>query len=291
MSSESTPSQSMKPYFIVAAIIFVILLIVLLWPNSAPLTTTQPEENNIQTVAEPVEEEQLGVTDMVKPEVFTPVKQPAGVAITADMEVAEFEAEEVTVEVPIDVSDARVKSALLAVAKSPTFGKLLVNEALLQKFVINVDNLAEQKLSPRDTLVVPPNETFKTYNQADRVWIDRKSFTRYTAYVDALESLKTEELLSVYDNYKDVIEKKYAEISRPGANFNNTLMHAIDELLDTPQVPVPIEVYSESVMYKFKDPKLEALSGPQKQLLRTGPENMRRIKKVLRELKTALEER
>jgi hypothetical protein len=43
-------------------------------------------------------------------------------------------------------------------------------------------------------------------------------------------------------------------------------------------------------MYKFKDERLESLSGPQKQLLRTGPENMRRIKEVLRKLKTALEQ-
>jgi hypothetical protein len=42
-------------------------------------------------------------------------------------------------------------------------------------------------------------------------------------------------------------------------------------------------------MYKYKDERLEALSGPQKQLLRTGPENMRRIKAKLREIKDAMQ--
>jgi hypothetical protein len=64
---------------------------------------------------------------------------------------------------------------------------------------------------------------------------------------------------------------------------------AIDELLDTPIVPLPIEVYSDSVMFKFKDEQIEALSGPQKQLIRTGPENTRRIKDILRDLQDALQ--
>jgi hypothetical protein len=41
-------------------------------------------------------------------------------------------------------------------------------------------------------------------------------------------------------------------------------------------------------MYKFADRQLESLTAPQKQLLRTGPENMRRIKAKLRELKETL---
>ena len=68
------------------------------------------------------------------------------------------------------------------------------------------------------------------------------------------------------------------------------LLSAIDELLDTPEVPVPIEVYSDSVMYKYTDERLENLDGPQKQLLRTGPDNMRRIKAKLREIKALIEQ-
>lgn len=294
MSNEPTQLQQMKPYLIAAGVLFVILLGVMFWPSEKPQETSAPiqvEQSPPTSSPEPVAQaaEELGITDMVEPEVFQSIPQPTETVINPGMEIEEFEAEEVEVEVPLDTSDATVKTALLAVAKSPTFGKFLVNDGLIQKFVINVHNLAQANLSTKDTLVVPPEETFKTYNQADRVWIDRTSFQRYTPYVEALESLETDELLTVYENYREVIEEKFAEISRPGADFDNSLLRAIDELLDTPQVPVPIEVYSESVMYKFKDPQLEALSAPQKQLLRTGPENMRRIKEVLRELKDEIE--
>jgi hypothetical protein len=103
--------------------------------------------------------------------------------------------------------------------------------------------------------------------------------------------MSTEDLISLLDTYRPIIEEKYAEISMPKSSFDTTLLDAINELLDTPVVPLPIEVYSDSVMYKYRDDKLENLSGPQKQLLRTGPENTRRIKDILRDLKDALQDR
>ncbi len=300
MSSEQSQLQQMKPYLIVAVVLFIILLAVMFWPSPKtpePVVQPQPVSSAVETEpATPIADNyndngDTGITDMVSPDVFQPPKNVEEVALDGNNQIEEFEAEEIPVEVPIDISDASVKSALLAVAKSPTFGRLLVNESLIQKFVINVHNLADEELASKDSLVVAPQDSFKTYQQADRTWIDKASFSRYNTYVDALESIEVDELLSVYDTYKSSIVEKYAEISRPGANFDRTLIQAIDELLDTPQVPMPIEVFSESVMYKFKDARLENLSAPQKQLLRTGPENMRRIKAILRDLKSELQAR
>ena len=190
----------------------------------------------------------------------------------------------------IDESDGAIKSALVSVASSPHFAKYLVNEGLLQKFVINVNSLANQALSPNNQLIEAPERKFEVYKQADREWIDASSFQRYNGYVEVLESLEIEELMAIYENYKPMLVQKYAEISRPGASFDDAVIDAIDELLDTPKVPAPIEVYSDSVMYKFKDERLESLSAPQKQLIRTGPENTRKIKAVLRDIKRAIQE-
>ena len=289
MSNEPSQLQQMKPYLMIAGVLVIILLFVIFWPsqdssqNDDSLAIVSGEEMN--------RDANSVIDDMVKPEVFEAPPKPAESQLTSNMDVSEFEADEIVVDMPEEVSDATVKSALMMVAASPTFAKFLVNERLIEKFVINVNNLSSQQLSPKDALVVPPEDKFKTYNQANRVWIDNSSFQRYNGYVEALESVDTEELLAVFDNYENDIREKFAEISRPGKNFDSALIDAINTLLDTPQVPVPIEVYSDSVMYKFKDEQLESLSGPQKQLLRTGPENMRRIKDILRSVKDALEER
>lgn len=291
MSNEPSQMEQMKPYFMIAAIVLIVLLVVIFWP-------AQDSDPVVVPVVAPIvqnkvidEDANAGIDDMVKPQVFEAPPKPAAVDLSESTEVTEFEAQEVVVEVPVEVSDASVKSALMSIATSPTFAKLLVNDRLIEKFVINVHNLSSQELSPKDSLVTTPEQKFKTYNQADRVWIDKDSFQRYNKYTYALESVDTEELVALFDDYQTSIEEKYSEISRPGETFDKALIKAINTLLDTPEVHVPIEVYSDSVMYKFRDDKLESLSGPQKQLIRTGPENMRRIKDVLRSVKEALEDR
>lgn len=300
MTQETSQLQQMKPYLIIAGILFVIVLLVFFWPSSDKadepiIVPVSPiESNSIETEsAVPVlgSEQNDSLNNNVQTDVFQPIQAPSEVTIGDDAPVAELEVQEIPIEEPLDTSDGSIKASLMSIAASPTFAKLLVNEGLIEKFVINVNNLADAKMSSKDALVVPPQGEFKTYRQADRSWIDAKSFQRYTPYVEALESMEVDELLDIFDTYKETIEEKFAEISRPGTNFDDSLIAAINELLDTPQVPVPIEVYSESVMYKFKEERLEALSGPQKQLIRTGPYNMRRIKDVLSDVKEALLER
>lgn len=296
MTQENSQLQQMKPYLIIAGILLVIVLLVFFWPSSdetdepiiVPLTPIETSDIETEAAAPVLGDEQ---NSDLQADVFTPIQAPSEVTIGDDAPVNELEIQEIPIEAPLDTSDGSIKGSLMSIAASPTFAKLLVNEGLIEKFVINVHSLADAKMSTKDALVTPPQGEFKTFRQADRTWIDTKSFQRYTPYVEALESMEVDELLDIFDTYKGTITEKFAEISRPGTNFDDSLIAAIDELLNTPQVPVPIEVYSESVMYKFKEERLEALSGPQKQLIRTGPYNMRRIKDVLLELKEALQER
>lgn len=290
MSNEPSQLQQMKPYLLIAGVLVVILLAILLWPSSTEdESATNLLPTNVETA--PAAGLSNGIDDTVTPDVFEAPPTPNEVEITGDMNVIEFESKEVVVNVPAGISDASVKTALMAVATSPTFAKLLVNDRLIDKFVINVNSLSNAQISTKDALVVPPEQPFKTYSQADRVWIDNSSFQRYNTYVDALESVDSKQLLKVFESYEKTIKDKFAEVSRPGQSFDSALIEAIDTLLNTPQVPVPIEVYTNSVMFKFKDERLEKLSSAQKQMLRTGPENMRRIKDVLRKMKQELEAR
>jgi hypothetical protein len=58
--------------------------------------------------------------------------------------------------------------------------------------------------------------------------------------------------------------------------------------LTTPVIVEPLKLTRESVTYKFADPDLEGLMPLQKQLLRAGPENTRRIQQQAKALKEAL---
>ena len=267
MSEES--NKSLVPHFTIGAIVVAIILAVVFWPNEPEPVIVVPAPPVIEPIVEPIVDEQPTV---LIPEVV--VEQP--------------EPEIIPEPEPLDISDGTVKTKLLGLSDYDAFARLLINEALLERFVIMTNTLAEEEIAANNRVLVEPEKPFRTYRQADKEWIDPASYKRYAPYVEVFESLETESLLQLYQEYKPAIEEIFAEIGSPSDSFDEKLEEAIDVLLDTPEVPVPVEVFTDSVMYKFADRQLESLTAPQKQLLRTGPENMRRIKAKLREIKETL---
>ncbi len=282
--SESSEKKSLGPHFIIVGILLVVILAVVFWPSDEE---PEPVVNPEAEVTEPE------VTAPEEPEVFEPT-QPAPTVELEEKDDVEPLPEQVEPDPELlDTSDPAVKASLIesSSAGEETVNRMLVDEGLIQRFVVSVTNLANDEMAPNHQLLTPPEQSFRVYSQAGKQWIDAASYKRYTPYVDMLESFNNEALLNIYGIYKGDIQAKYAEIGNPGQDFNSVLLEAIDQLLDTPEVPVPVEVYTDSVAYKYADDRLENLSEPQKQLLRTGPDNMRRIKAKLRELKVLVEER
>ncbi|MEC9060171.1 MAG: DUF3014 domain-containing protein [Pseudomonadota bacterium] len=282
--SESSEKKSLGPHFIIVGILLVVILAVVFWPSDEE---PEPVVNPEAEVTEPE------VTAPEEPEVFEPTP-PAPTVELEEKDNVEPLPEQVEPDPePLDTSDPAVKASLIesSSAGKETINRMLVDEGLIQRFVVSVTNLANDEMAPNHQLLTPPEQSFRVYSQAGKQWIDAASYKRYTPYVDMLESFNNEALLNIYGIYKGDIQAKYAEIGNPDQDFNSVLLEAIDQLLDTPEVPVPVEVYTDSVAYKYADDRLENLSEPQKQLLRTGPDNMRRIKAKLRELKVLVEER
>ena len=287
MSNGDEPKTRLVPHIVLAIVFIAIIAVVLLWPASEQL----PEEPVSQPVElPPVVEQpaQVEEPEATLPEPFVPVPMPEEVVlepVDTPKPQTPVEPDPVTI---IDTSDAAIKSALLEIANTPIVGRLLVNDSLLQRFVVTVTNMADSDSAPNFQLLVPPEQPFRIYQQADRQWIDAASYKRYTSYVDALETLDNDQLIALYETYQNDIQEIYSEIGDANTPFTEVFIEALDEILDTPEIPTPVEVYSDSVMYKYKDERFENLSLPQKQLLRMGPDNMRRVKAKLRELKQAL---
>ncbi|MCW8093374.1 DUF3014 domain-containing protein [Alteromonas sp. ASW11-130] len=278
--SEPGEKRTLAPHVVIIAIIVVVILAVLLWPSN------KPEE---EVVDEPVVSEQETL-DVEEPEIFEPTPEPEPVEIDPDAEVEPMPALPEIEPEPMDTTDDGIRTSLKSLNEEAQTEELLVDEGLMQRFVVSVTNLSNDQMAPSHQLFKAPEQEFRTYKQAGKEWVDAASYKRYTPYVNLLESFENEALIDLYGQYKGDIQAKYAEIGNPDKPFNEVMIEAINQLLDTPEVPVPVEVYSDSVTYKYADERLEELSSPQKQLLRTGPDNMRRIKAKLREVKALLEE-
>ncbi|MEO9943682.1 DUF3014 domain-containing protein [Paraglaciecola sp.] len=275
-------SKSLVPHFTIAAIVVLAILIIFLWPSEpAPYTP----EIETEPSAAPVE-----VSPMEVPNVDTPPEFEAPPAMNEFVEPEPKPKPEIIPEPkPLDISDGTVKTKLLTLSDYDAFARLLINDALLERFVVMTTTLADEDIAANNRVLTQPEKPFRTYSQAGKDWIDPASYKRYTPYVDVFESLESSSLLALYEEYKPAINDIFAEIGNPNDNFDDKLSDAIDILLDTPEVPVPVEVYTDSVMFKYADKRIESLSAPQKQLLRTGPENMRRIKAKLREIQSVLQ--
>ena len=284
-TSEPTGSSSlanMKVQIILAVVAVVVLVIVLINMSSEPKQQVSPPQAVATPAAEPIVETP-SESDIIKEEIeeVIPEAQPEYTATPEPEPIPEPE--------PLDISDAAVKTAILALSEYPTLAEVVVNDDLLRRFVVFTNNLAEETLTENHQFLNVPQGQFRIYRQAGKEWIDAASYKRYSAYADALDAIETEQLVALYNTYKPAIDEIFQEIGNPSDSMDERFLLAIEHLLDTPEIPVPVEVYSDSVMYKYRNERIENLSAPQKQLLRTGPENMRQIKAKLREIKEVLE--
>jgi hypothetical protein len=84
------------------------------------------------------------------------------------------------------------------------------------------------------------------------------------------------------------LENAFSEMGYNPRQMDGIILQAIDVILATPIVVEPIRLSRDSVVYKFADPALESLLPLQKQLLRTGPENTKRIQQQAEALQEAL---
>lgn len=282
--SESSEKRTLVPHFLIVGAIIIVILAIVFWPSK--------EDDAVIPEPEVVQPETEMPSEPEEPEVFETKPAPPPVELEKPENIEPLPEPVEPEPEPLDVSDPAIKASLLDIstAGDESVNRMIVNEGLLQRFVVSATNLANDEMAPNHQLLTPPEQQFRVYSQAGKQWIDAASYKRYTPYVDMLESFDSEALLGVYAMYKQDIQAKYAEIGDPDQDFDEVLTEAIDQLLDTPEVPVPVEVTTDSVAYKYTDPRLENLNGPQKQLLRTGPDNMRRIKAKLREIKVLLEE-
>lgn len=188
----------------------------------------------------------------------------------------------------LDHSDAAATEALGLLTGQPALDSLFRVKSLIRHVVVIVDNLPRHKLPQRDmpTRAVPGQ--FIVAGPDAQPHISPKNYARYSPYVHLFETVSLKDLVATYVRFYPLFQQAYVELGYPKRYFNDRLIAAIDNLLATPQVQGPVALVRPSVMYKFADPKLEALTAGQKVLIRMGPDNAKRVKTRLRALRKAL---
>ncbi len=223
-----------------------------------------------------------------------PPEEPAPAAAAAEPAVIPEAAAEPGLEplafppVPLDASDAAVREFAAVLSANPDFAKWLLSKDLVRKFVVSVDNVANG-LSPKPHIdFFAPQGAFRVARSRTGTTVDPASFVRYGPVVRIALSLNAASAARLYRAMDPLLQEAYNELGYPGVDFDDTLVRAMAELLETPVVEGPVRLEQKVLSYAMTDPALEGLSPAQKQLLRLGPDGVRAVHGKIRELAAAL---
>lgn len=189
---------------------------------------------------------------------------------------------------PLDDSDRFVRQWMPRLSSHPTVAAWLATDRLIRTFTTVVSNIAEGSTPAMHLPVLRPPGSFRVMERGAEVHVDPRSYDRYDGLAAAIASVDPAGAAQLYATLKPRIEEANAELGAPAGSFDRTLERALVLLLRTPVTDRPLAVEPSGIGYRFADPRLEALGGAQKHLLRMGPANARQVQASLRRLAQAL---
>jgi hypothetical protein len=175
-------------------------------------------------------------------------------------------------------------------------GSMLVKGSLVEKFVATVDNLPRRELAERirpvrrtsGTLAVDPidngDEDDRDEDNREEFYLNSANYSRYDLFVLAANA-DPDVIAAVYRRFYPLFQEAYVGLGYPEGYFNDRVVAAIDNLLQTPEPDEPILLVRPHVLYEFADEDLEARSSGQKLMLRMGSNHAATIKQALQRLR------
>lgn len=233
------------------------------------------------------------IDDKVQPAAITPPPAPVTEPTLVPDPVAASEPplDQAADAVPLpalDASDAGIKQELSALSgwNSSAFS-LMVSDQLLRRFVTLVTNIAAGKVDHKSGPFLPMKGRFAVSSNMP-LTMTPESQARYSLYIDAITALDPQQCAALYRRFYPLLNSAYQELGEKN-NFHALVLKAITQLDNTPELTqAPVLVPADKGLYKYAQPQLEALPAVQKQILRSGWENVSRLKVWLRQLRAAL---
>ncbi|WP_411360240.1 DUF3014 domain-containing protein [Pseudidiomarina salilacus] len=283
LNTQQSSAPQQRGNVLIPLLLVIVLAGVLIWFVTRDDSPEQPQP--VQEIAAPAtdDEEDNGLVDEPAETVELGEPEVPETPTVAEPEVAEVEPE---IELPsLNESSEEIRSRIEAEEQSI---EPLRSEQLIRDAVVFVDNLRNGVVVRDAALIEGPQAKFRALEQDGKIYIDPRSYDRYNSIVDWFVSFDTEVMLTLMNDYEPLVREALAEIGYPDTDPETVILDAIEVLNATPSVGTVIELSDETVMYRYADPALEALPDAQKQMLRMGPDNIRRVKLKLEQLREAL---
>ena len=277
MNREPKKPGSNNLVFIAGTLIAAIIIVAVLFkaqnqPEYDPELIAIPDEPVAEVVIQaPV------VPEAVIPEAVEPEPEPTTSSVSTPPPLPK-----------LDNSDDFIRERLLLISNKPEFAKWVKTDDLLRRTASYADGLSNGVLLSKIFPLSAPEGKFATHSSDGTIWLNAGNYERYDRTINTLISLPMDSMAKMFHFTRPLLENAFSEMGYNPRQMDGIILQAIDVILATPIVAEPIRLTRDSVVYKFADPALESLLPLQKQLLRTGPENTKRIQQQAKALREAL---
>ena len=233
----------------------------------------------------PVTSEAVGIPE-VKPAPPTIEEEPKPVEEPiAAQEDAPTEQESAFVLPRLDESDPLVRDGVVSLTRHEGVNAWLASSELIRKFVVFVDNIARGQVAKETVRSLAPKGAFLVKKLDDKTFeLDSASYDRYNLFTEIAVSVNAMRAVEFYRLLRPLAQQAYAELGYQDRSFDDVVFQAIGRLLETPVIDEPVRLVRPVVMYQFEDERIEKLNAAQKQMIRMGPENTRRLQVKIREV-------
>jgi hypothetical protein len=190
---------------------------------------------------------------------------------------------------PLGQMDTFLRALLGSLSSHPDLARWLATDDLIRQMANGIDRIARGQNPARDLPTLRPKGEFQTTRRGRGTTIDPASFRRYDNLARLVQSLDPKAVAEVYRTIYPRLDEAYRAQGRSEGHVDGAVSAALQLLIDTPIPDEPIAVVpGQGATFAFADDRYEQLSPAQKQLLRMGPENAKRVQSRLREIRDAL---
>ena len=188
----------------------------------------------------------------------------------------------------LDASDQFIRDRLVLLSEKRDLTVWLTTDDILRRSASYLDGLARGVILSNIFPLSSPEGGFSTHRDEQTIWLNAGNYERYDNTVSVISSLDMDMAAQIFHLTRPLLEGAFSELGYRPRQMDGIILTALDQIMNTPVIFEPIQLSRDSVNFKFFDSKLESLTPLQKQLVRAGPENTRRLQKQAKLLRTAL---
>ena len=188
----------------------------------------------------------------------------------------------------LDASDQFIRDRLVLLSEKRDLVVWLTTDDILRRSASYLDGLARGVILSNIFPLSSPEGEFSTHRDEQTIWLNAGNYERYDNTVSVISSLDMDLAAQIFHLTRPLLEGAFSELGYRPRQMDGIILTALDQIMSTPVIFEPIQLSRDSVNFKFFDSKLESLTPLQKQLVRAGPENTRRLQKQAKLLRTAL---